>query len=193
MLPKLRMHRNHPITQRHTPVNQGGVQLPHFYVIQGTIQIKQAIKHIKLQSSLRQLLQICLRCTQLIAGTITGILTETKIKLPYVPDKWWMKVRKFLHFIQGNIQMDDEYVVPPLQDQDHGFMDKAIEQGWMAQQFKQINACRLYLQVQYVLELTTDRTEIPMSIQDNTERRKDIRTTLDWSIQNKPGKQAWKA
>lgn len=103
-----------------------------------------------------------------------------------------MKVRKFLQHIQGSLQIEEEYVLKPLQEQDQGIMDAAIMQGLSPTQLKHINACRLYLRVQYISELTTDTKFLPVEVQENTMALKDTRTKLEWPIQQQPGKKAWK-
>lgn len=192
LLPKLRMNRHHPIALRHAPMSRGGLQLPHLYVIQGTMQLKQAIKHIRLNSSLGKLLEIHLRWTQLTAGIQTGILMDTQTNLPHVPDNWGMKARQFLQHIQGSLQMDEQYVVSPLQEQDQCIMDLAISQGWEPSQLKQINACRLYLQIQYLSEITTDRHILPKATQEKQDRQETTSTRLQWPQQAQPGQTAWR-
>ena len=92
LLPRLNFARNHPLALRYAPKNRGGLGLLHFHVIQGTLLIKQALKHIRLQSSLGENLQIHLQWAQLHTGLQTGILTDTNMDITYVPNNWWMKL-----------------------------------------------------------------------------------------------------
>ena len=62
-------------------------------------------------------------------GNNPGILTDTNMSLPHVPNNWWMKVRKFLQYIQGSLQIENKYVIQPLQERDQGIMDHALTQG----------------------------------------------------------------
>ena len=97
------------------------------------------------------------------------ILTDTHPRLPHVPNNRWIKLWQFLQHIQVNLQME-ECVICPLQEQDQTIMDEALTQGWTDTPLKYINAYRLYLQVQYMSELTTGQKSLPKTIQNNTQQ-----------------------
>lgn len=63
LLPKLNMVKNHPLALRYAPKNRGGLALPHYYVIQGTTQIKMAIRHLRDKTPVGQLLHTHLQWT----------------------------------------------------------------------------------------------------------------------------------
>lgn len=193
ILPRLDMSRNHALALRYAPKNRGGLDLPDFYVIQGTTRIRQAIRHIQLNSTVGKNLHIHLQKTQQRTGLQTGILTDTKTNLQYILPNWWLGVLKFLHHIQGNIQMEDAYTITPLQTEDYSIMEEILKGNWSTKTKKMINACRLYLRVTYMLELTNNKKTLPQQIQTVTHRTDMSYSTLTWPEQPQPNKRAWKA
>ena len=122
LLPRMNLSRNHPLALRYAPKNWGGLSLPHYYVIQGSLLVKQAIKHFRIQSTLGLNLHIHLQWTQHHTGLQTGILTDRHTDISYIANNWWTKVRKFLHHIHGEFQMEQEYIIPPLQTNNRSIM-----------------------------------------------------------------------
>ena len=193
VLPKLGIARTHPTALRHAPKNRGGLELPHYYTIQGTILIKQIIRHLRLQSSLGKLMFIHLTWTQLNTGLQNGILTDTNANINYVPSNWWTHVRKFLQHIQGRIDIEQPYTISPLQVDDQSIMEEIQKQThWTTYQLRLINAVRIYMQVTYLSELMTTGTYLEMHVINNQQPRKWSRSKMKWPRQIKPGKVAWK-
>ena len=190
LLPRLNFARNHPLALRYAPTNRGGLGLPHFYVIQGTLLVKQALKHIRLQSSLGENLHIHLQWTQLHSGLQTGILTDTNTDLKYIPNNWWTKLREFLHKIQGSLHLEKDYVMHPLQQDDRSIMEDILRSyQWQTKEKKRINACRLYLQITFVSEIATDGKTLDFQADYKTGLAS--RSTLRWPRQSNPNHQSW--
>ena len=190
LLPRLNFARNHPLALRYAPQNRGGLGLPHFYVLQGTLLVKQALKHIRLQSSLGENLQIHLQWTQLHSGLQTGILTDTQTDLHYIPINWWTKLRKFLHYIQGTFQLERDYVLQPLQQDDRSLMEDILRTyHWQTKEKRRINACRLYLQLTFVSEIATDGKTL--DFQSDYQTGVASSSTLGWPRQSNPNHQSW--
>ena len=164
LLPRMNLSRNHPLALQYAPKNRGGQLLPHYYVVQGTILVKQALKHIRLQSSLGINLGIHLQWTQHHTGLQTGILTDTKTDLSYIPSNWWTKMRQFLHYIQGELRLEQQYTIPPLQTNNRSIMSDLLGVfKWQKKELKRINVCRLFLQVTYISELSTNGTTLDLN------------------------------
>ena len=160
ILPQMNISRNHPKALRHAPKDRGGLALPHLYVCQGTTMIRQALRHIRLHNTLGKYLLIHLKWTQLQTGLQTGILSDTSTNIDYVNPNWWTKLREFLQYIQGNIQLEQTYTTPPLQENDYAVMEEIWKhKTWTRRELKQINACRMYLQITYISELTTNKKD----------------------------------
>ena len=126
LLPKLGMARTHPLRLRYAPTNRGGLDLPNYYVIQGTTSIKQAIQHLRLQTELGKHMLYHLRWTQTLTGLQVGILTDVTTDLNYVSHTWWMNVRSFLQYIQGTMQLENSYTVHPLRQNDYSIMERIV-------------------------------------------------------------------
>lgn len=153
----MNISRNHPISLRHAPKKRGGLNLPHFYATQGITQIKLILWHLRMEATIGEYLLIHLQWTQHLTGLQTGILTDTCTNIEYIPPNWWMRVRDFLKYIQENLQMEDSYTIPPLQTEDYSIMEHLQQGRWTMKELQQINACRLYLQITYMLELMTNK------------------------------------
>lgn len=192
ILPRLNLSRNHPEALRHAPKNRGGLALPHFYVVQGTTMPKIIFRHLRLNTTVGRYLLIHLKWTQLVLGLQTGILTDTSTLLDYLPHNWWLHMHTFLHHIQGNLQLEEEYVIPPNQQEDYSVMETLLEYKRSKKELQCINACRMYLQVTYVSDITSNHRSLSQSEQSATEILNGSRSKLVWLIQNKPNKQSWR-
>ena len=164
ILPKLGFARTHPLKLRYAPKNRGGLDLPHYYVIQGTTSIKQAIQHIRLRTELGITMLYHLKWTQLIIGFQVGILTEVRTNVEYATNTWWIHVRAFLLHIQGNLLIEENYTIRPLRENNYSLMERLACSGHYGKTtLRRINACRLYLRITYMSEIlvnhhTLDRT-----------------------------------
>ena len=191
ILPKLGFARTHPLKLRYAPKNRGGLELPHYYVIQGTTSIKQAIHHIRLRTELGITMLYHLKWTQLLVGFQSGILTEVKTKVDYATNTWWVHVRAFLLHIQGNMQVEEEYTFQPLRENDYSVMERLASSGnYGKTTLRRINACRLYLRITYMSEMllhhhTLDRTWL-------TTRNTQSQSSLEWPVQQNPNNKTWK-
>ena len=193
ILPKLGFAQTHPIALRHAPKNRGGLELPHFYTVQGITMIKQILRHLRAGTPLGQIMYIHLVWTQIQVGSQTGILTDTNWEIKYVQNIWWTKVRTFLNHIQGRLELEQRYTINSPQIDDISIMD-AIQsnQTMTTHQLKLINAVRLYLQVTYISELTTSGKYIETNLLHNQNPKKWSRSKLLWPRQTKPGTAAWR-
>ena len=153
----------------------------------------QILRHFQTQSPLGLIMYIHLTWTQMLTGTQQGILTNTKWKITYIPNTWWTKVRQFLQHIQGRLDLEVDYTIPPLQMNDVSIMD-AIRNHmtWTPKQLRSINAARLYLQITYLSELTTSGTHIAVNHLHNQNPQKWSRSKLKWPTQPNPSKQVWR-
>ena len=193
LLPKMNMVRNHPLVLRYAPKNRGGLALPHYYVIQGTTQIKMAIRHLREKTPVGNLLHIHLQWTQLVVGKQEGILSDTRQEIRYVASNWWLKLRRFLNYTAANLYMEEAYTQPPNTTNDYAIMDEIIQnKTWTTKQLEMINACQLHLQMTYMSDLTAHPKKLKKEVQANQERHKWSRSLIKCPTQPQPGKQAWK-
>ena len=100
-----------------------------------------------------------LQWTQLLTSLQSGILTDVQTSIHYATQTWWTRVRKFLHHIQGNLSIETQYVFHPLCQDDYSIMQRLTQSGQYGKAtLWRINACRLYLLVIYISELTSSPT-----------------------------------
>lgn len=153
----------------------------------------QILQHFQANTPLGTLMFIHLAWTQMIAGSQRGILTDTGWKINCILNTWWLKVQRFLNYIQARLDIQKDYTVPPLQQDDISIMDAIIDiRKWTPKQLRWINAVRMYLQVTYLSKLTTKGKYIEQNIINNQQPWKWSHSKLFWPKQPKPGKTAWK-
>ena len=71
-------------------------------------------------------------------------------------------------------------------------MNKILESNCSANELKQINACRIYRQVNFLSDITAidGKLLLPGVIEGTTDNIPKSR--LEWPTQNSPGKKTWK-
>ena len=115
-------------------------------------KIQTLIQQIRLGRDLGFMMMMALEWTQLHAGTKTLILEETK-HVPYVIDPWIQSVHKYM--VDNNIKIKVAGImVKPLQRKgDQYLMEKAIASGLTIQELRDINNCRMFLNVTTLEEI----------------------------------------
>lgn len=132
---------NHPLAIMYALLDRGELGLPHYHVIQSATNLKQAIQHIQLKTTLGALLLSNLKLTQLYTGHQTGILTDTSSNINYVKSNWWTSVWKFLKFAQANLHMEIQYMNPPFREDHYGIMELSKRQQYWTTLQLQKNQC----------------------------------------------------
>ena len=193
ILPKMNMARTHPLKLRYAPENRGGLGLPHFYVLQGTTNLKQIIQHIRLKTELGDTLMHHLQWTQMLTGLQTGILTDVSTPLEYVPRTWWIHVRQFLKTIEGNLHIEDSYTTPPLRGDDYSIMQHLVDsRRYGTTKLRRLNACRIFQQVTYMSEIAIAGDKLDREYLGANRHGKMSVSNQEWPTQTSPDKPTWK-
>jgi len=134
---------------------------------------------------------------QLWAGFQQPILVDTT-PCPWIPNQWISRVR---HMLQSyNIKIHHEaWTIPSLWQHDIFLMEAVLDLGLTIPQLKQINACRMYLQVTMLTETVdhTGYTLLPqVFIQGHNDNPPSLQlishSTLRWPMVHPPTKTCWK-
>jgi hypothetical protein len=155
-LPKLGYNRNIPIPVVYGSSEYAGIEFRQFKTEQGISHIKMFLKCWRSRQIPGKLLRIALSWAQLVAGIRAPILENVHVPLPHLdPMRWLPSVRQFLSSIGGTLELDED-MAPPLQRINDCFlMDYFITQHTLkASQLRQLNACRLYLGVTLLSDIT---------------------------------------
>ena len=104
----------------------------------------------------RKLVLITLPWAQLLAGTQQPVLSDVTIALPHIaPMKWIPSICEFLHSIGGRMEAENLPVTPLQHEQDWFLMDITLDLYSKPSNLQRLNACRLYLQVTLLSDITT--------------------------------------
>lgn len=95
------------------PVEQG---------IEGTVQL---IKHIRSGTELGGMYEVMIKDYQLSAGTGQHVLQDTR-HLPHAEAFWLNAMRAFLHEISAKIELDTEWTISSMRDNDQHIMDAIL-------------------------------------------------------------------
>ena len=148
--------------------------------------LKSIFRHLRLNTTVGKYLLIHPKWTQLVSGLQTGILTDTSTPLEYIHHNWWIHIHKFLHSIQGSLQLEEVYTIPPNQDDDYSIMETVLAYKWSQKELQRINACRMYLKVTYISEIVSSKNRLQQADQTAAEVRNGSRSKLQWPVQSKP-------
>ncbi len=152
ILNKMGYHRFLPRAMVFAPRTLGGVGLCHLYHEQCAQQIMILLRHLRAKSSLGKTLEILVRTYQLWAGMPQSVLINTE-KLSWIPDHWLTKVRAAMNEYDIQIRYD-AWTVKPMRHHDRFLMEDFIQQDFSKHQLEQLNACRMYLNVTTLAEIT---------------------------------------
>ncbi len=162
-LPHLGFARNFPRAVLFGPTQHGGLALRSLQCHQGIEQTLLLLQHLRLQDSPGQLARITLDWYQIYCGVSFPILAAPNLDLPHAPPGWITSLRTFLHRCNGRIMLFSDWLRLPteLRAHDHVLMNAFMSLSLRPSQIKQLNYCRLYLQVESLSKICSlDGTHI---------------------------------
>ena len=119
-------------------------------------QTKTIIKHLRCPGEGHDLLHITLSWAQLGTGVGFPLLESPNIPVPQLECEWLQLVRTGLSSIEARIECHHPFVYKPRQAEDSHIMDAiGTSKSFTATEMKRINACRLYLKVMLVSDIST--------------------------------------
>ena len=111
-LNKLGYSRSTPRAVRYGPTKFGGVNMHQLKDIQGSGQILQLLKHLRVQSPFQKMWLIALHWAQLQSGFHTPLLQDPKAPAPHLESLYISSLREFLASINGSIVTEHSYTIP---------------------------------------------------------------------------------
>jgi len=122
IISKMGYNQNMPKAVIYAPITHGGLGLKHLESEQGIQQVNQVLKHLHSNTTLGTLLQTTIQAYQIHAG-ISKLILEFTQDLPWLPNRWIMHLRKFLHSTNSSIYLTDTWTIPIIQQNDRHIMD----------------------------------------------------------------------
>jgi hypothetical protein len=134
----------------------GRVGLRSFYDEQGSSQMELVLKHSRSSTMVTTQLHIALAWRQRYAGISTPILEFPAKTLPHLVSSFFTSLRTYPASTKSVLILENSHVTPLQQIGDFHLMDRALQSSqFTSRQIRQINYCRLFLQVQTVSDLAT--------------------------------------
>jgi hypothetical protein len=192
-LSKLHLNRNTARAIIFGPQRYGGLNLPNLYTSQGIRQLTLLIGHIRIGDDTGSLMLIDLSHLQLQVGSSTLFLSLPYHKnVKWIDSGWLPSIWQFLNRAQLKIFIRKAYIPRTQRVHDIALMDFFLSLKYLPAVLRILNACRLYLQVIIVSDITTASGE---EIEDDIKRGRqmiDRESRLHWPTQQRPPRQAWK-
>jgi len=110
------------------------------------------LRHLQAKTPLGMVLEGLICTYQLWARLSKHCLTNTQ-PCPWIPDHWLSHLRATMNTHQLHIRYQT-WTFPPLQQQDRFLMEDFADQNLPRHQLEKLNACRMYLQVTTLAEIT---------------------------------------
>jgi ribonuclease HI len=196
-LPKMGYSRTLPRAIVFGPAELGGIGLHEHYIEQCIQHITTMMGHIRQPGRTGDMIRCTLRWQQRLAGTTVPILEQPSQNLkPLLETGWITAVRDSLHATGLTLQFTDpsEQSGPTeqkLREFDEHIMDKLLTRYSGAALYK-INACRLYLRVSRLSEITSaDGKNLKPGILDGTAATRELASITSWPRQENPNRTWW--
>jgi hypothetical protein len=192
LLPKLHLNRHTPHAVLYGEHLYGGLHLPDLYTDQGYSQLKLLFGHLKIAGDTGNLILIALSHTQLHIGSGHPVFhLQYPPYAKWIDHTWLTSIWKHLSQINLKLDIENAWLPQTVRQHDLILMDYFIHLNLTPSVLRQINNCRIHLQVITLADIVTaDGTRI--TSQALAGERDDTRTsTLYWPIQLRPPDAAW--
>ncbi len=148
LLPKLHLNRHTPRAVLFGGLKYGGLDLPELYTDQGHGQLQLMIGHLKLRDEVGSQLLCFLSELQLLVGSLSPVFTlPYKVYGQWVGDYWMVSLWKHLSQVNMTLEIENAWCPKLARQYDASIMDLAVQFNLNHVQLREINACRVYLQV----------------------------------------------
>jgi hypothetical protein len=148
LLPKLHLNCHTPRVVLFGPSRYGGLEIPELYTDQGIDQLKLLFGHTKLRDQVGQQILCILSELQLFIGSSSLVLSlPFKVYGQWVGEYWLVSIWRHMSQIGFTLLVENAWRPSLSCQHDIAIMDAAVQYNFTAQQLKQINFCRMYLQV----------------------------------------------
>jgi hypothetical protein len=143
-----------PRAVRYGPTRFGGVNMHQLRDIQGSGQILQLLKHLRIQSPFQKMWLIALHWAQLQSRIHIPLLRDPTVPAPHLESLYISSLREFLSSINGSIVTEDSYTIPLQRVHDQAIMDVVFASNlFTPSECKTINYCRMFLRVHSIADL----------------------------------------
>ena len=192
ILPKCGYNRNTPNAIVYGPSEYGSIEMRSHQTKQGIAQIYSLMTSLQAEGVPSKFALITLAWAQLLAGTQQPVLSNVMNALPHMaPMKWIPSIREFLHSIGSRMEVENLPVTPLQREHDWFLMDIALDLYSKPSDLQHLNACRLYLQVTLLSNITTSDGKFIQSEVMQSHRPHSNSANELFSYQSSPDTAGW--
>jgi hypothetical protein len=155
-LSKMGYNCNSPKEVIYGPRKLFGLGVNDYYIEQGIKQLTALAGHVRQDSQTSRMMRIQLHWCQVQAGTEQHLLGNPTDSIDYIETCWIMSIRDFLRTYNLSVDFTVK-TLPTVQCSGDEFIMDGIQlrSGCTATQLQRINACRMFLQVSRVSDISS--------------------------------------
>ena len=188
---KMKLPRTYPRALVFAPHSRMGLGIPDLEFVQGLQKVEKVISHLRMGSTLGDLIQIVLEWYQLSSGIQQSILDDTS-PITYVYCPWVTTLRSFLYSTGATMHIPQLWTPTPQRENDSCLMDLFRQMPFLP--LATINAVRLHLRVTYLSDITTHDGRLVIDHRRQNPRLVMGRESkLQWPVQPSPSANMWRA
>ena len=193
-LPKMGFNRHMPREVVYGPISAGGLGFHDLFIEQGIKHVQCLVGHLREPKSVTgKMIRIEMDWCQVQAGIGTNLLTKVDNPIDYIEDCWVMGLRDFLSTYQFSLEFTKSSL-PSLQSEGDQYLMEAFStsQEYTATQLQQLNACRMYLKVTRLSDITNgDGTKLLKSCLFGITEQPHHLSEGKWPRQGRPPPAVW--
>jgi exonuclease III len=176
------------------PNMYGGITMRPLDIEQLIQQVQTILKHLRCPGENQDMLRITISWAQLETGMGFSLFASPDKFVPHLECKLTQSVRTGLSKIEARIEILETWVYKPRRVADCHIMDAiCTSDRFTAPQIRRINACRLFLKVTLLSDITspTGKHLIPAYYDGDTTNHRINWPTTQYPRQAKPDKTSW--
>ena len=140
------------------PYTYAGLNIKHFYDLQGQYKLKIFMLHMKRNDSTGKPLQIALRFMQQSLGFKDPFYEQRFDKYKHlIPHSWLKHLFQYIDSRQVTVTLSDDITLPMARKGDISLVE-LLSRHFTTSQMRIINRYRIFLQVMYISEVTAQQT-----------------------------------
>jgi hypothetical protein len=194
LLPKLHLNRHSPRAVLFSGPRYGGLSLPDLYDDQGIGQLRLLIGHLKMGDDTGDLIRSTLSHMQLRTGSDRSIFSlDFSLYACLIEPNWLTSIWAYANSTAITIDIKQQWLPHRVRERDIMILDHALTLNFTTQQLRQLNDCRMYLQVLTLSDITTADGKYLLPNIIRGYRTDDRPSTLNWPNTCRPTSwAAWK-
>jgi hypothetical protein len=182
VLTKLGYNRHMPRAVVYASTTLGGIGLIDLLMEQGGSKITTILSHLRSHSPIDETILILIETYQICAGITYPALENNNIYHNYVDSPWIQLTKTFLHAIKGQMYIPSIATIKIIRVNDFALMESPHTQRFTKSQQESINACRIYLRITTIAEITNENGSNILQIALKEKLNNNNTAPLLWQI-----------